>query len=314
MHSLHSATPPDAAAGNLVDRLAPPGLRPYLRLARLDRPIGAWLLFWPCAWSLALALTPPEAPAFSSRHLWLLLLLALGSLLMRGAGCSWNDFVDRDIDRQVRRSRARPLAAGSLAPGAALAFLALQLLAAFAILLQFNAFTMLLCLAAVPLVCFYPFAKRVTSLPQLFLGIAFGWGALAGWSAVAGSLAWPALFLYVACIAWIIGYDTIYAMQDKEDDALLSLGSGALLWGEAGRGAVAVCYGIAFLALLAAAWLAGSGWLLYACLPLVAAHFLWQVACLDTRDAALCLRLFQSNRGLGGLVLLALAGGAWSAP
>ena len=293
--------------------LLPAGLQPYLRLARFDRPIGSWLLFWPCAWSLVLALTPPNAPAFSPHQIWLLLLLAFGSLLMRGAGCSWNDLVDRDIDRQVRRSRSRPLAAGSLTPKAALVFLGLQLLAALAILLQFNTFTILLCLAVMPLVCFYPFAKRITSLPQLFLGITFGWGALVGWSAVAGSLAWPALLLYVACIAWIIGYDTIYAMQDKEDDALLSLGSSALLWGEASRGAVAVCYAIAFLALFGAAYLAGSGWLLHVCMALVAGHFIWQVARLDARDPALCLRLFQSNRDLGGLVLLALAGGAWSA-
>ena len=314
MQNLHFATPPDAAGKNLVDRFAPAGLQPYLRLARLDRPIGSWLLFWPCAWSLVLALTPSDAPAFSPHHLWLLLLLALGSVFMRGAGCSWNDFIDRDIDRKVQRSHSRPLAAGSLAPGAALAFLALQLLAAFVIVLQFNIFTIFLCLAVMPLVCFYPFAKRITPLPQLFLGITFGWGALAGWSAVAGSLAWPVLFLYAACIAWIIGYDTIYAMQDKEDDALLSLGSSALLWGEASRRAVAVCYGVAFLALLGAAYLAGSGALFYACLPLIGAHFVWQVARLDTQDPALCLRLFQSNRELGCLVLLALAGGLWSAP
>lgn len=308
-----STVPPDADARNLVDRLAPVRLLPYLRLARFDRPIGSWLLFWPCAWSFALAFALPEAPEFSLHHAWLFSLLALGSWLMRGAGCSWNDLVDRDIDRQVQRSQVRPLAAGSLTSKAALVFLALQLLVAFVILLQFNGFTIILCLAAMPLVCFYPFAKRFISLPQLFLGITFNWGALAGWSAIENSLAAPALVLYIACIAWIIGYDTIYALQDKEDDAFLGLGSSALFWGEASRIAVAMCFVIAFSGWVCAGYLAGSGWLFYVCLPLVAAHFAWQIVRLDIHDSHLCLRLFQSNRELGFLVLLAIAAGAWSA-
>ena len=310
MLARHSATPPDAAGANLVDRFAPPALRPWLRLARLDRPIGAWLLFWPCACSLALALTDI---AFAPHHIRLLLLLALGALLMRAAGCTWNDLIDRDIDRQVQRSRSRPLASGSLTAKQALLFLAAQLLAALLILLQFNAFTVILCLVAVPLVCFYPFAKRVTALPQLFLGITFAWGALVGWSAMTGGLATAPLFFYIACVAWVIGYDTIYAMQDKQEDALLSLGSSALLWGESSRAAVAVCYAVACFALLAAGFSSGSGWLFHAGLLPVALHFFWQVLRMDSRDPHLCLRLFQSNRELGALMFLTLLGGAWSA-
>ena len=309
MSARHPA-PPDAASANLVDRLAPAFLLPWLRLARLDRPIGAWLLFWPCACSLALALTT-TAPA--PHHLRLLLLLALGALLMRAAGCTWNDLIDRDIDRQVQRSRARPLASGSLSAKQALAFLAALLLVALLVLLQFNAFSVILGLAVVPLVCFYPFAKRFTALPQLFLGISFAWGALFGWSAVTGSLAAAPLCLYIACVAWIIGYDTIYALQDRQEDALLSLGSSALLWGESSRAAVAVCYGIACLALLATGVFAGSGGLFYVGLLTVAWHCLWQVRRLDVDDPQLCLRLFQSNSEVGALMFLALFGGAWSA-
>lgn len=312
MQHPDSTVPSDSVAKNLVSRLAPPSLQPYLRLARFDRPIGAWLLFWPCAWSFALAFTPPSGPVLSSYHAWLLLLLALGSLIMRGAGCCWNDFVDRDIDRQVHRSRSRPLAAGFLAPKAAFIFLALQLVIAFVILLQFNTFTIVLCLAAMPLVFFYPFVKRITSLPQFFLGVTFSWGALVGWSAITNSLAAPSIALYLACIAWIIGYDTIYALQDKEDDALLGLGSSALFWGEASRNAVAACFGTAIIGLLGAGYLAGIGWPFYVCMLLVAAHFFWQVVRLDLHDSGLCLRLFHSNRDLGCLVFIAIVSGAWS--
>ena len=310
MQKHSQEAPTDAVPGNLVDRIAPTLTQPYLRLARYDRPIGAWLLFWPCAWALTLAMTSSEVGV---GHVGLLLLLGVGAILMRGAGCCWNDIIDQDIDREVHRSQARPLASGVLSRRDAVVFLLLQLAAAFLILLQFNSFTILLCLAAMPLVFFYPFAKRVTSLPQLFLGLTFAWGALAGWSAVNASLALPAVILYVGCVAWIIGYDTIYAHQDSDDDALLGLGSSALFWGEGSRTAVAVCYSVAFLALMLAAWLSASGWLFYLCAPFIAAHFIWQVERLDVGDSDLCLRLFRSNRELGGLVFLALLLGAWSA-
>ena len=247
------------------------------------------------------------------RHVGILLLLGLGALLMRGAGCSWNDILDRNIDKQVDRSKSRPLAAGSISLTQAFAFLFAQLAIAFVVLLQFNFFTVALALLVMPLVIFYPLAKRVTYMPQLVLGFTFAWGALVGWSAVTGTLAIAPFILYAGCIAWTVGYDTIYAHQDSRDDAMLGLGSSALLWGESSRIAVGVCYVIAAVALVLAAVFAGSGWMFYACMPLIIAHLLWQLIRFDSEDASACSRVFRSNRDLGALVTLALALGAWSA-
>ena len=303
----------NAAHDNLAVRIAPVRARPFLKLARYDKPIGTWLLFFPCAWAFVLAITSVGVSQLSIQHVGILLLLGLGAVLMRGAGCSWNDILDRDIDKQVHRSKTRPLAVGSISLAQAVMFLVAQLVVAFIVLLQFNFFTVVLALFAVPLVIFYPFAKRVTRMPQLVLGVTFAWGALVGWSAVTGMLALASAILYIGCIAWTVGYDTIYAHQDSHDDAILGLGSSALLWGESSRVAVGVCYAIAAGALAFAAAFAGSGWMFYVCMPLIVAHLLWQLIRFDSGNASACLRVFQSNRDLGALVTLALALGAWSA-
>ena len=312
MQNQHAETS-SVARDNLAVRIAPVRARPFLKLARYDKPIGTWLLFFPCAWAFVLAITSIGVSQFSIQYAGILLLLGLGAVLMRGAGCSWNDILDRDIDKQVHRSKTRPLADGSISLAQAVMFLVAQLVIAFIVLLQFNFFTVLLALAAVPLVIFYPFAKRVTRMPQFVLGVTFAWGALAGWSAVTGALALAPVILYIGCIAWTVGYDTVYAHQDSHDDAILGLGSSALLWGESSRVAVGICYAIAASALALAAALAGSGWMFYACIPLIVAHLLRQLVRFDSGDASACLRVFQSNRDLGALVTLALALGAWSA-
>ena len=298
---------------NLAMRIAPARAKPFFELARYDKPIGSWLLFFPCAWAFVLAITSTQASQFSMHHFGILVLLAVGAILMRGAGCSWNDILDRNIDKQVQRSKMRPLAAGSVSIAHAVAFLAAQLVAAFVVLLQFNFFTIILSLIIVPIVAFYPLAKRITQMPQLVLGITFAWGALVGWSAVTGALALAPVLLYVGGIAWTIGYDTIYAHQDADDDALLGLGSSALLWGESSRVAVGICYVVAASAFIIAAALAGSGWMFYACMTFACAHLLWQVIRFDINDPAVCLRVFQSNRDFGALMVLALALGTWSA-
>ena len=312
MQNQH-AEPPNAARDNIAMRIAPARARPFLELARHDKPIGTWLLFFPCAWAFVLAITSVGASQLSMRHVGIFVLLGLGAVLMRGAGCSWNDILDRNIDKQVHRSKSRPLATGSISLTQAFAFLFAQLAVAFVVLLQFNLFTVVLALVVVPLVVFYPFAKRVTQMPQIVLGFTFAWGALVGWSAVTGALALAPVLLYIGCIAWTVGYDTIYAHQDSRDDAILGLGSSALLWGESSRIAVGVCYFIAAGALVLAAVLSGSGWMFYACMPLIIAHLLWQLVRFDSEDASACSRVFRSNRDLGALVTLALALGAWSA-
>ena len=219
----------DAPASNWVDRWAPRSLRPYLRLGRFDRPIGIWLLLFPCWWSQTLAEVERGQPYPS---LSFLALFAAGAIAMRAAGCAYNDYVDRDIDAGVARTRNRPIPSGQVSSLQALLFVAVLSLAGLVVLVQFNAFTILLAISSLLVVLAYPFAKRFTSYPQIVLGLAFNWGALVGWSAVKGSIGWPAVLLYAGCVLWTIGYDTIYAHQDKEDDALLGLGSTALSFGE----------------------------------------------------------------------------------
>src|SRR5262245_6657999 len=226
----HPARIADAPAGNWVDRYAPAEWRPYLKLARFDRPIGAWLLLFPCWWSLALAelqlgrLYPSP---------WSLILFAIGAFVMRGAGCTYNDIVDRDYDARVSRTAARPIPSGQVSVARAALFAVCLSLVGFLVLVQFNTFTIWLGVASLGFVAVYPFMKRFTSWPQLVLGLTFKWGALVGWSSVHGSLALPAIALYAGCVLWTIGYDTIYAHQDKEDDALLGLKSTALRFGDA---------------------------------------------------------------------------------
>ena len=282
----------------------PAWLRPYAVLARWDRPIGTWLLLWPCWWALALAPGWPD--------LRLLALFGLGAVAMRGAGCVVNDLADRDLDARVERTRHRPLASGQLSVAQAAAFLALQLLVGLAVLLSFNRFTVLVGLASMPLVIAYPFMKRITWWPQAFLGLTFNWGALVGWSAVTGDLAAPALVLYAAGFFWTLGYDTIYAHQDKVDDALIGVRSSARRLGAATIPWLWLFYGVALALIGAAGWLVAMGPGFYLMLVLAGGHLAWQVRTVDLDDPTSCLGRFRSNRELGLLVFLALlAGKAW---
>ena len=293
----------DAPRANWVDRWAPSALRPYLRLGRFDRPIGAWLLLFPCWWSQALAETKGGQPFPNWTYL---ALFAIGAFVMRAAGCAYNDYVDRDIDGHVERTANRPIPSGQVSPEAALVFVAACALIGLAVLLNFNSFTIWLAIASLAIVAAYPFAKRVTSYPQLVLGLAFNWGALVGWTAIKGSLDWPAVILYLGCVLWTIGYDTIYAHQDKEDDALLRLGSTALRFGDNTTLIVGVLYGLAVLLWLLAGALAGTHLMYVLAVTLVFLQMSWQVATLDTNDPANCLRRFRSNRDVGIAVFLGL--------
>jgi 4-hydroxybenzoate polyprenyltransferase len=287
-----------------VDRLAPAWAKPYLRLARFDRPIGAWLLLFPAWWSQALAELSLGRPYPNP---WYLALFLVGAFVMRGAGCTYNEIVDRDYDARVARTAARPIPSGQVSVAAALAFLALECLAGLLVLLQFNRFTVALGAASLLLIAVYPFSKRFTFWPQAVLGLTFKWGALVGWAAVTGTLALPALVLYAGSVLWTIGYDTIYAHQDKEDDALLGLRSTALRFGAATRRWVAAFYGGAVVLWGAAGLLAGGGIVFLLALALVAAQLGWQVATLDTEDAGNCLGRFKSNQAVGWLLLAGLA-------
>lgn len=295
----------DAPASNWVDRFAPRALRPYLRLGRFDRPIGTWLLLFPCWWSQTLA---ELGSGKAYPRLDYLALFAIGALMMRAAGCAYNDFVDRDIDGRVQRTASRPIPSGQVSPAAALVFVVVASLVGLAVLLQFNQFTIALGAASLLLVCCYPFAKRFTTYPQLVLGLAFNWGALVGWSAIKGSLALPAVILYIGSVLWTVGYDTIYAHQDKDDDAQLGLGSTALKFGENTVSYVGALYGTAVVLWLLAGALAGAHLIYFFALTLVFLQMSWQVATLDTADPANCLRRFRSSRDVGiavfaGLVL-----------
>lgn len=289
----------DIRRGDWVDRLVPAPLRPYFRLARLDRPIGTWLLLFPCWWSIALAAPPGGGPSIR-----LLVLFALGALVMRGAGCTINDMADRDFDRRVTRTASRPLASGAVSMRGALVFLALQLLIGLVILLQLSPLAIALGVASLALIVTYPFMKRVTYWPQAFLGLTFNWGALMGYAAAKDRLDAAPLLLYAAGIAWTLVYDTIYAHQDKEDDALIGIRSTALKFGAATRGWL-VPFAIA-MTLLLAAMIAAAGLGLFAWLALigVAGHLAWQIATVDFDNPADCLAKFHSNRKLGWILLI----------
>src|SRR5262245_19437163 len=289
------------STGNWVDRIAPLWTRPYLRLARLDRPIGSWLLLMPCWWSAGLAAVHAGR---GGPDLWHLLLFFVGAFVMRGAGCTWNDIVDRDIDARVERTRSRPIPSGQVSVREAAAFMGAQALVGLLVLLQFNRFTIVVGIASLAIVAVYPFMKRITYWPQIVLGLAFSWGALMGWPAGVGSFAVPPLVLYAGAIAWVIGYDTIYAHQDREDDALIGLKSTAILFGERTRPILVVFYGAAILLIGIAGFLAGGGLIFAAGLAAFAAHLGWQVSRLDIGDPDLCLMLFKSNRD-AGLILFA---------
>jgi 4-hydroxybenzoate polyprenyltransferase len=297
------------STGNWVDRWAPSFAQPYLRLARADRPIGSWLLLLPCWWSTALA-------ADAAREPWpdfkLLILFAIGAIVMRGAGCTWNDILDRKLDAAVERTRSRPIPSGQVSVKAALAFLVLQALIGLAVLLQLNRFAIVTGIVSLLVVALYPLAKRVTNFPQIVLGLAFSWGALMGWAAVFGRLDPPALILYVGTIFWVIGYDTIYAHQDREDDALLGVGSTALFFGRTTKPAVAAFYAGTVVAVAIAGIGIGASAVFYAGVAAFALHLAWQVKALDINDPARCLRVVRSNRDAGLILFAGIAGDALS--
>jgi 4-hydroxybenzoate polyprenyltransferase len=292
---------PDAVARHWVDRTAPKALRPYLRLARIERPIGWWLLLLPCWWSSALAAIAAGAPYPDPAHLVLFL---IGAVAMRGAGATYNDIVDRDLDRRVERTRWRPLPSGQVSVTAALVFLVALALVGLLVLVQFNRFAIGTGIASLGVVALYPFMKRLVWLPQIVLGLAFAWGGLMGWAAAFGGLAAPAVLIYLAAVAWTVGYDTIYALQDIEDDEVAGIKSSARFFGENVRPAVAACFALAGLLALGAQLLVGAGAFAYLGLAAFAAHLAWQVAQLSRGDEALALKLFRSNRD-AGLVLFA---------
>jgi 4-hydroxybenzoate polyprenyltransferase len=291
----------DAPAGNWVDRLLPESARPYARLARLDRPIGWWLLLIPCWWSLALARL---AAGGGVPNLWYAFLFFVGAVVMRGAGCTLNDIVDRDLDASVERTRRRPIPAGEVSVPAAFLYLLLQALIGLVILLQFNGFSIIVGMASLIAVAIYPFMKRLTYWPQIVLGIAFNWGGLIGWTAVHGSLTKAPLAVYLGGICWTLAYDTIYAHQDREDDILIGIKSTALKFGRASIYWIAAFFGAALILLDAAAWLAGGGILSHIGIAAAALHAVWQLRRLDIDDPGRCLALFRSNRDFGLIILL----------
>ena len=288
------------ATGNWVDGLAPAVTRPYLRLARLDRPIGSWLLLIPCWWSVGLT---------GMRHgqmpdIWHIVLFFIGAFAMRGAGCTWNDLVDRDLDALVERTRSRPIPSKQVTVTQAAIFLAAQALVGLAVLLQFNRFTVFMGIASLGVVAIYPFLKRFTYWPQIGLGLAFSWGALMGWPAAFGELGWPAVVLYAGSIAWVIGYDTIYAHQDRDDDSLIGIKSTALLFGERTPAMLTKFYAAAVVLIGIAGFMAGGGFIFFLGLVAFAVHMAWQVIQIRIDDPAHCLMLFKSNRD-AGLILFA---------
>ena len=294
---------PDAAPGQWLFQIAPPRLRPYLQLARVDRPIGWWLLLLPCWESSALAAMAEGRGLYVSH----LLLFLIGAVAMRGAGSTYNDLVDREIDAKVERTRGRPLPSGRVAPRDAKLFLVLQALIGLAVLLCFNRFAIALGFASLGFVAIYPFMKRVTSWPQAVLGLAFAYGGLMGWAAVFGSLSAPAVLIYVSAIFWTIGYDTIYALQDVRDDSIAGVKSTARFFGENVRLGVAGLYFLSAVAGEAALWLVHAGPLAHIGLFGFALHLVWQTRRIDPHDGAMALRLFRSNRNAGMIFFAGLA-------
>ena len=289
----------DAGRDNWVERLLPHAFQPYVQLMRLDRPIGWWLLLLPCWWGLFLA---QIAQGGGLPNLWFAFLFLLGAIIMRGAGCTLNDIIDRKFDALVARTRSRPIPSGRVSVKQAFVFLVGQCLLGLVILLQFNLFTIVLSSASLLIVTIYPFMKRITYWPQLVLGFAFNWGALVGWSAVQGSLAWPPLTLYLGGIFWTLGYDTIYAHQDKEDDVLIGVKSTALRFGESTRGWLIGFFVLALLSIDAALWLAGASYISHMGVALAALHAAWQIKRFEVNNSARCLHLFKSNREFGLII------------
>lgn len=282
----------DIPIDNWVDRYLPSAARPYARMARLDRPIGTWLLLFPCWWSIALA-----TEGWPS--LWLVVLFGLGATIMRGAGCVFNDIADRDLDGRIARTAQRPIPAGIVSVPQAIAYMVALALLGFVILLQFNLFAIWVGVASLALIVVYPFMKRITYWPQAVLGLTFTWGALLGWAAVRGDLQAPAIVLYVACFFWTLGYDTIYAHQDKEDDLIAGIKSSALALGNKTRPWLWIFHGMTIVLIGVAGWLAQLSWPFYVALAFSAGQLAWQSGDVDLDDPHDCLAKFKSNRLFG---------------
>lgn len=294
----------DSTPQNWVDSHAPEGAKPYFRLARYDRPIGTWLLLLPCWWSLALAYVAGFQPPLPL--LALFILFGIGAIAMRGAGCTVNDIVDRKYDARVERTKSRPIPSGQVSVKAALAFTGLQCLCGLAVLLQFNVFAIVLGMSSVLLIVVYPFMKRITYWPQAVLGLTFNWGALLGWAVMTGSLSLAPMVLYAAGFCWTLGYDTIYAHQDKEDDALLGLKSTALKFGDNTKAWISMFYVLTIVLIGLSGHLVGAGLVFFIGLGAGGLHLVWQILTLDIDDSERCLLLFRSNRNFGLIVLAAL--------
>jgi 4-hydroxybenzoate polyprenyltransferase len=298
----------DAPSDNWVYRYLPRQAWAYAQLARLDRPIGWQLLMWPCMWSAALAANVAAASGTFSlaRFAGHLLLFFVGAVVMRGAGCTYNDLVDHEIDAQVARTRSRPLPSGRATRLQAKVFMVLQALVGLVVLLQFNRFSIVLGIASLATVAIYPFAKRFTDWPQFFLGLAFSWGALMGWAAEFGTLSLASVVLYVAAVAWTVGYDSIYAHQDTEDDALIGVRSTARLFGENTARWLMGLYGLTLLLMAVSFALAGAGFFAYAGLVAAGLALAWQIRVLDINNVDQCLRLFRFNNIVGAIIFAGL--------
>jgi len=292
----------DIPVDHWIDRLAPPITRPYLRLARIDRPIGTWLLLLPCWWSVALATPSWPDP-------WLLVLFAIGALVMRGAGCTLNDIADRDFDGRVGRTANRPIPSGAVSVRQAIVYMVALCLVGLGVLVQFNTFAVAVGATSLIVVAVYPFMKRITYWPQAVLGLAFNWGALLGWAAVRGDLGAPAILLYGAGILWTLGYDTIYAHQDREDDLMIGLKSTALLFGASTRRWLTAFYFGTVVLTGVAGFLADLSWPFYAGLGVAALHLAWQTMTVDIDDARGCLIRFKSNRDFGLILFVGIVAG-----
>jgi 4-hydroxybenzoate polyprenyltransferase len=292
----------DATHGNWVERLIPARALPYAQLMRLERPIGWWLLLLPCWWGLALGHIAQRSPV----NWWFAFLFLVGAVVMRGAGCVVNDLADRKFDAAVERTKNRPLASGRVSVFSALVFLGVMCVIGLVVLVQFNGFTVVTGVASLAIVAIYPFMKRITYYPQVILGLAFNWGALLGWTALQAGLAGPAFLLYAGGIAWTLGYDTIYAHQDKDDDILIGVKSTALKFGDATAYWLSAFFGLAIVLIDAALWNAGASLIAHVAMAGAALHAAWQVARFDGNDSARCLKLFKSNRTFGLIVLFGL--------
>ncbi|MEM6415134.1 MAG: 4-hydroxybenzoate octaprenyltransferase [Pseudomonadota bacterium] len=320
---LDELTTPDAPTDNWVDRFAPDFSKPFLRLMRADRPIGIWLLLIPCLWGSALglvqignsiasgetagmAIKTDTVTASWSMAFWHGVLFTIGATVMRGAGCTYNDIIDRDIDANVARTAKRPIPSGQVSIKSAWVFLVLQCLIGLAVLLQFNKPTVFLGLASLFLVAVYPFMKRITWWPQVWLGLTFNWGALVGYSAAMQEIQLSAVLIYLAGIFWTVGYDTVYAHQDIDDDALIGVKSSARRLGSATLPALCIFYAITIICFIAVGLIARHSFLFFLALIAPAAHLGWQLRAFRTKDSSKALAIFKSNRDAGLLLLAPL--------